>query len=119
MDVRLADCGKRQSDYVYVLSPGLQDGLGRAWNRGRGYIHDEFDVRKHLQNVLRLGEGFVAVIVAGSNGRERQTRVPYCQLPPNASYPLILIFGAQWAGDNRKLAARGKQALGFIRECVG
>src|SRR5215469_5028754 len=119
MDVRLADCGKRQSDYIYVLSPGLQDCLGGSRNSGCRDGDDELNFGQHLQNVLRLGEGFVAVVVAGSNGSERQKGVPDRQLALDALYPLILVFRAQWTGDNRELASIGKQAFSFIGERLG
>ena len=104
VDVRLVDVRQRQADHVDVLAAGLPHRLGRARHRRRRDRHHQLHRRIDLQQRLRLGERLVAVVVARADRHQLQPGMLVREPLPDERDPLVLVRGAERAGDDRELA---------------
>ena len=120
--VRFVDVRQREADHVHVRPPRLPHGFGRSGHGRRRNRHHELDGRIDTQDRLRLGERLVAVVVARANRRELQVRVLLGEPLPDVGDPLVLIRGAERAGDDRELATASEQPRRFVgqrrRQCL-
>src|ERR1041385_5436444 len=114
VDVRLANAGKRQADYLDIGASSLPHRLARAGNCRGGNCHYQLYFRENTHDGLRFGERFVPIVIAGAHRSYFQTRIFFLHALADEGNPLVLVSGTERTGNDSELALTVEQARSLV-----